>query len=272
MDLNVTSWLYKYYVEPVVYDTGYNPINTVTWAIILGLMLYVIIRLFRWSRVEISEKLVLYTIPYILAGASLRVVEDANIVSPPFEYLLITPLIYFLVFAITLTSLFAAKKISGENFYRTYAITGLVWLVLNLAILISLGFEYPIVILVVFLMGSIITACIYLATFRSHWLDFLYIKLNFLILYVNMLDASSTYIGVDWFGYHEMHVVPTLIINFIGTAAVMFPLKILVILPVLSLIDQSLNDKNLRNLAKLALITLGLAPAFRNTLRLAMGI
>jgi uncharacterized membrane protein len=258
-------------VEPVVFDAGYNPINTVTWAIILGLMLYVIIRLFRWLRLEISERLVFHTIPYILAGASLRVVEDANIVSSPFEYLLITPLIYFLVFSITLTSLLATKKIIGENFYHSYATIGLVWLGLNLAILTSLGFKYPLVIVAVFLMGSIITACIYLATIQSHRFNFLYIKLNFLILYVNMLDASSTYIGVDWFGYHEMHVVPILIINFIGTAAVMFPLKLLVILPVLSLIDQSLKDKNLRNLAKLALITLGLAPAFRNTLRLAMG-
>jgi uncharacterized membrane protein len=271
VSLNLTGWLYKYYVEPVVFDTGYNPINTVTWAIILGLMLYVILRFFRWIGLEISEKLVLYTIPYILAGASLRVVEDANIVSKPFEYLLITPLIYFLVFSFTLTSLLATKKIGGENFFP-YALTGLIWLGLNLAILISEGFKYPIIIPVVFLMGSIVTACIYLAAFRLQRLDFLYLRLNFIIIYVNMLDASSTYIGVDWFGYHEMHVVPTLIINFVGTAAVMFPLKILVILSVLSLIDQSLKEKNLRNLAKLALITLGLAPAFRNTLRLAMGI
>ena len=87
-----------------------------------------------------------------------------------------------------------------------------------------------------------------------------------------MLDASSTYIGMDWFGYYEEHVVPTLLINFIGTAMIMFPLKILMILAVLSLIDKSIEDPSLRNLTKLVLITLGLAPAARNTLRLALGI
>ncbi len=87
-----------------------------------------------------------------------------------------------------------------------------------------------------------------------------------------MLDASSTYIGVDWFGYYEKHVVPTILIDLTGTAAVMFPLKLIILLPVLSMIDGSMKDASLRNLTKLALITLGLAPAVRNTLRLALGI
>jgi uncharacterized membrane protein len=87
-----------------------------------------------------------------------------------------------------------------------------------------------------------------------------------------MLDASSTYIGVDWFGYYEKHVVPTYLIDLVGTAAVMYPLKLVVLLPVLSIIDEALEEPSLRNLAKLALITLGLAPAVRNTLRLALGI
>ncbi len=93
-----------------------------------------------------------------------------------------------------------------------------------------------------------------------------------MIIYAHMLDASSTYIGVDWFGYYEKHVVPTFLIDLTGSAAVMFPLKLLVLLPVLSMIDNSVEDRSLRNLIKLTLITLGLAPAVRNTLRLALGV
>jgi uncharacterized membrane protein len=87
-----------------------------------------------------------------------------------------------------------------------------------------------------------------------------------------MLDAGSTYIGVDWFDYYEKHVVPTYLINLTGTAAIMFPLKLLILLPVLSLIDKTLEDRSLKNLIKLTLIVLGLAPAVRNTLRLALGV
>jgi uncharacterized membrane protein len=97
-------------------------------------------------------------------------------------------------------------------------------------------------------------------------------KFNLMILYAHMLDASSTYMGVDWFGYYEKHVVPTFLIALTGSAAVMFPLKLLVLLPVLSMIDKSVEDRALKNLIKLTLITLGLAPAVRNTLRLALGV
>jgi len=66
--------------------------------------------------------------------------------------------------------------------------------------------------------------------------------------------------------------VPTYLIDIAGTAAIMYPLKLMVILPVLYIIDGTLDDLSLRNLIKLTLITLGLAPAVRNTLRLALGV
>ena len=86
-------WIYEYYIDPIVYDTGYNPVNTVTWALILGLMLLAVMRLFRRLDIRIDERFVLSTIPYILAGSSLRVVEDADLLAAPLKYLLITPLI-----------------------------------------------------------------------------------------------------------------------------------------------------------------------------------
>jgi uncharacterized membrane protein len=88
-----------------------------------------------------------------------------------------------------------------------------------------------------------------------------------------MLDASSTYVGVDWFGYTEKHVLPNFLIDLAGTALVMYPLKLLILIPVLALIDDALKDEpSLKNLTKLALLTLGLAPALRNTIRLTLGI
>jgi uncharacterized membrane protein len=70
----------------------------------------------------------------------------------------------------------------------------------------------------------------------------------------------------------KKHVVPTLSINLTGSAAIMFPLKLAILLPVLYMIDKSMQEPSLRNLTKLTLITLGLAPAIRNTLRLALEI
>ncbi len=272
MNFNLGDWIYKYYVDPIIYETGYNPVNTLTWALILGIMLFVIIKLFRRLEVMMDERLVIYTIPYILAGSSLRVIEDADLVAPPMKYFLITPLIYFLVFFVTVSFLLIIRKIVGRDFFRAYALAGFIWFSFNVAILTSIGFDYPWVIVAVLLIGSLITVVIYLLKLKSTRLYFLENKLNLLILYVHMLDASSTYIGMDWFDYYEEHVVPTLLVDLFGTAIVMFPLKIFIILAVLSQIDKALEDPSLRNLTKLALITLGLAPAARNTLRLALGV
>lgn len=272
MNFDLGSWINEHYVEPIIYDTGYNPVNTVTWAIVLGIAVLGLIRLFRHLEMKVDERLVLYTIPYILAGSSMRVIEDAELLSPPWKYMLITPLIYFLVFAVTISALLLTRKVLGRDFYRGYAAVGILWMLLDLAALATVGFKNIWVIAVVFTFGAALTGGLYLLKRVLPWLKFLDNRYNLAILYAHMLDASSTYIGVDWFGYYEKHVVPTILIDLTGTACIMYPLKLLILLPALSQIDGSMKDPTLRNLTKLALITLGLAPAVRNTLRLALGI
>lgn len=276
MDLDlgvwVYNWVYKYYAEPIIYDTGYNPVNTVTWAILLGFCILGLIRIFKRLELKVDEKLVLYTIPYVLAGSSMRVIEDAGLVKPPASYLLITPLIYFLVFFVTTASLILTRRFLGLKFYRAYAAIGLLWTFVNLAALSTVGVERPLVPVEVLLLGTLLTGIIYFLRLPLPRLNFLENRYNLAILYSHMLDASSTYIGVDWFGYYEKHVVPTYLIDLTGTAAIMYPLKLLVLLPLLSILDKYIEDKSLLNLTKLALIVLGLAPAIRNTLRLTLGI
>ncbi|MHC1631435.1 MAG: DUF63 family protein [Methanotrichaceae archaeon] len=266
-------WIYKYYVEPILLDTGYNPVNTITWAAILGVMLLIIDRLFKQLDLKLDESLILYTIPYILAGSSLRVIEDAEIVAPPAKYLLITPPIYFFVFAVAVTLLLLCKKLLDKEFLKVYATLGFLWTSINLAILATtVGVERIWALVAILGLGSTLTGVIWLlrSNLRLYFLDLRY---NLLILYAHLLDASSTYIGVDWLGYHEKHVIPTLLIDLTGTALVMYPLKLAILIPVLSLIDDSLSEEPaLKTLTKLALLILGLGPAVRNTLRLTMGI
>ncbi len=269
---NLADWIYRYYIHPIIYDTSYNPVDTITWAVVLGLAILGLVRLFRRSHLVIDERLVLSTLPYILAGSSLRVIEDAMLVDPPWSYLLITPLIFFLVFLVTAGSLILTRRIRGEEFHKSYAAIGLVWTLLNLILLGSLGLENGWVIGAVFLLGSALAGGLLLLRRALPVLSFLDDKFNRMIIFAHMLDASSTFIGVDWFSYYEKHVVPTFLIDLAGTAAVMFPLKLLVLLPALAMIDKAIDDRSLRNLTKLALITLGLAPAVRNTLRLALGV
>jgi uncharacterized membrane protein len=268
----LAAFVQKYYIDPIVYDTSYNPVDTITWAIILGLAILGLIKLLsRWDLL-MDERLLLSTLPYVLAGSSLRVIEDGNLVAAPWRYLLITPLIFFLVFLITAACLIVTRKIWGEKFHARYAAFGFLWTFFNLAVLSTLGFKNAWVIAAVFLLGSLLTGGVLFCGRHLPALTFLDGRFNQMIIYAHMLDASSTYYGVDWFGYYEKHVVPTFLINLTGSAAIMFPLKLAILLPVLYMIDKSMQEPSLRNLTKLTLITLGLAPAIRNTLRLALEI
>ena len=272
MNQTLSSFIQRYYIDPIIYDTSYNPVDTITWALILGLAVLGLIRLLGRTGVAVDGKLVLFTLPYILAGSSLRVIEDADLVAAPGRYLLITPLIFFLVFLITAASLFITRRIWKENFHYRYAAVGFIWTAFNLALLASKGVENGWVIVAVFFMGSGLAAGIILLVQHVLQLGFLEEGLSRMIIYAHMLDASSTYLGVEWFFYHEKHVLPTYLIDLTGTAAVMFPLKLAVLLPVLYMVDRSLQEPSLKNLTRLTLITLGLAPAVRNTLRLALGV
>jgi uncharacterized membrane protein len=77
-------------------------------------------------------------------------------------------------------------------------------------------------------------------------------------------------VAVDYYGYWEQHVLPSALTNLWGTAFVMFPLKIVVILSALYVIDTNIEDKTIKNTLKLSIFILGLAPGLRNFLSLIM--
>lgn len=270
--IDPAGFLQRYYIDPIIHDTSYNPVDTVTWAALLGLSLLALLWLLpRWG-VVMDDKLVLSSLPYVLAGSSLRVIEDADLVAAPWRYLLITPIIFFLVFFVTSACLLFARRIWGESYHARYAALGGLWAAANLAILFRLEIVNGWVIPAVFLLGSGLAGALWLLQSRVSALAFLRDRFNMMVIWAHMLDAGSTFIGVDWFGYYEKHVVPTALIGLVGTAAVMFPLKLIVLLPALYMIDREMEVSAARSLIRLTLITLGLAPAVRNTLRLALGI
>ena len=87
----------------------------------------------------------------------------------------------------------------------------------------------------------------------------------------HLFDASSTFIAVSFYGYSEQHVLPNALYNLTGTALVMYPLKITVILFALYIIDTYVEDRTIKNMLKLAIFILGLAPGLRDFLSLIIG-
>jgi len=285
MNIVDTLWqyIYKYYINGIVNDTSYNPVDTVTYAILLGISLFGVYKLLVKLKVEVDTRFIIAVTPYILAGSSLRVLEDSGVFSPPIKYLFITPIIYFVIFAVTILILSIAISLERKEIIKDYHIFfcagGIAWTLVNIVSLIILGkvqhLEYA---AAIFILGLVSTGAVYLVSSKLNF-TLLTNKLNISILFTHLLDASSTYVGMDWLGYYEKHVVPTFFIDIAGNftdhpALVMYPLKLLVFIPVFYMLDSQFDDKDKKfiPLMKLVIIVLGLSPAVRNTLRILMGV
>ncbi|MDP2766343.1 MAG: DUF63 family protein [Candidatus Methanoperedens sp.] len=280
----IWQYIYKYYISGIVNDTSYNPVDTVTYAILLGISLFGVLKLLERLHVEMDARFIIAVTPYVLAGSSLRVLEDSNAFTPPLRYLFVTPLIYFFMFAVTISILALAialerkRKIKDYHLFFCYA--GIAWTVINIAALLAVGeVKNPVPAAAILTLGVVATGIVYLISQRLNF-TLLTNKLNIALLFSHLLDASSTFVGMDWLGYYEKHVAPTFFINLAGNyidhpSIVMYPLKLLVFIPVLYMLDYKFDtekEKKLIALMKLAILVLGLSPAARNTLRILMGV
>lgn len=283
------AFIHEYYIDPIINDSGYNIFNTVTWAVILGIAVYFLIYFLQKMNIKIDAKSMGATLPFVIAGASLRVVADSGAVSPPFSYVLITPNIYFFVFLLTaaclILSLMLQKYKLVKTFHGIYAGLGCLFILAVYAVLFSVctavNWWVPVAVAAVGLGSAAVIRLIAKKAGSPMFSD----KMNLTILAAHMMDATSTVIGIEVFGYIEKHVLPAYLIDLTGTAFVMYPLKIAIVLLVILLLDKGLekaiendseNDKTqmgqIKNAIKFVIIILGLAPAIRNSIRLFFGI
>jgi uncharacterized membrane protein len=274
----ITDFIYTYYIQPILDDAGYNPINTITWALMLGLMVFLLWKILKKLGIVIDKRFIAAVLPYIFVAASLRVMEDADLFSPPIKYMLITPLIYFLIFFCCVAILVILRVLSGPDRINDYNVVfgliGVLWFIANMILLLrNEAIVRPRVLFAVIGISGMIMLVIYVVGAKLH-AKFLTETLNVSVLTAHLLDASSSYIGIDLLGYQGKHVIERMIVEYTGSAAGMFLLKLGILIPVLYLLDIIFEEQEieLKNLVLLVLITIGLAPGVRNTLRMMLGV
>lgn len=260
------SELSQFIGENFIYlHPGYNILNTVVFGIILGLSIILIIKMFKYIEKD-PKDLIIPLIPFIFFGSSTRALVDNSIY--PLTYLLVTPGIYVITGLITIVTLligvYIEQKIKFDYRY-TLLIVGTVICVPNLLNIPYINFTAFFEVIGIWALLSSIFFAI-----RKKWI-LIKNKYNFSVLMAQLLDASSTFVAVDFYGYGEQHVLPNALTTFTGTAFVMFPLKIVVILSALYILDTYIEDKTIKNMLKLAIFILGLAPGLRNFLSLSIG-
>ena len=144
--------------------------------------------------------------------------------------------------------------------------------------------EFPIVFGLALLCTVIISAPCFLLRKKFTALKAFVLGPNLLILFGHFLDASATYRAIDHHGYTELHVLPDTLIQLTGTALVMFPIKALIIILFIYLLDihyidsipedeeKRFNYSIFFGLVKVVVLMVGLAPGLRDVFRLGMGI
>lgn len=258
--------------------SGYTVFNTVVYTLILAIFVVAIIKMFK--KLDIDPISIFYAIiPFIFLGSSTRALVDNGFY--PKTVFLITPGLYILVGLITiasfLLSIYLFNKMEIDYRYTLFFL-GIIFSVPNIILFSKLNFISIIYVLITWIIASLIFMAIailvlYVKNKNSHNAieKILEHKINFSIVLAHLFDASTTYVAVEYFNYSEQHVLPNALNQLFDTYLTLFPMKIIVIVAVLYIIDQYFEDQTIKNLLKLTVFVLGLAPGLRNILTMALG-
>lgn len=278
----IREFIYKYYIDPIRYGEAYTLVDTLTYALILIVAVYFVYRGLRRYGIAIDTELVLATLPFVVLGGLLRVVEDTGMIVSDLRFLLITPLIFFSIFAVAAIALFGGKLAENSGFVahysRFYAGAGVAACLIATGALVWFGLTETTIALDV--LATILALA--LVTSLALWAFLVYVLkwdytsdiLYKLLIFGHMLDASATSYGIDIHPIHyvEQHVVGSSLINATGTAFSMFLLKLAVLIPAIYILEMYRREGNpgLWHLILLAMIVVGMAPGIRDLVRMVL--
>lgn len=250
------DFIYTYFLQPIEVGSGYNVVNTTAYALILVLLAYGTFEVLRRFKIKIDRKFVTAVVPFILFAISIRIFEDAGIVS---GFWFVTPGIWVLFLGVILSALLLSVLVQKKTKFPYYKIMGGTGLALFLPTLLFMQLKNVQGIFYVLLFFSPILLGLKLIKWSIE---------NKAIVAAHGFDAVVTFVSIDFFGYRELHVLPNFVIGLTGSAFSFIVLKLLVIIPVLILLDRYTDDKEFKNYIKFIIAVLGFVPGTRDFLRL----
>jgi uncharacterized membrane protein len=260
----IKEFIEKYYLDPIRYGTGYNIVNTLTYAVLLLIIAVILLKLIKKLNIPIDKEFIFALSPFMIFGGMARALVDGEVF--PHTPLLITPGIYFTIAGIALfIAVFGVLFREKYDFNKVIFFSGCILTSITtvLVILHIENIEPFFITLGIFLL---VMAPIYL--FNRKYKTFL--DENLYLLAAHIFDASTTFTGIYFYNYWEQHVLPSFLIEATGPW-IMFPIKIAIV-ALAVYIAKDIEDKNSRNLLKLMIFVLGMGPGVRNLSRVIMGV
>ena len=278
----------KYFIIPFYSGTNeYNYINSITYGLIAAGILFLIYKVLEKNNLKIDMKFFWAVLPFIFLGSMVRMFVDKKII--PFTFFSVSPGLYISIASIFLLSLFISVVIekpskikyekmpsifpslkpAGLSYWKTSFAIGFLAVIIP-AIFYGrfLKFEnlnYGVAIVMLGLTAFSIVALTLLRVWK--W----FAPIFGLPILAHMIDASSTFVAVDFLGFAEKHPLPTFLIGITHTAAVMYALKLIILIPAIYYLNKEIKSENMRNFILIAVTVLGLAEGLRNLLTVVFG-
>ncbi len=276
----MVDFLNEYFIQPIWTKVGYNPVNTITYAIIAILAVYLIYRAFK-GRIKIDEGFMKSILCFVLFGSTIRVVTDSidtGVFKPitpihqfvldshlwDYGYFTVTPGVYILTAALLLISIAILYHL------KRMELLGYVGLALWLP---------NFLLLVPFMNYALYTIPIFALAFIPGYLAFRYFKDIKLaaIVAAQALDGAATFFIIDVFSkltgkiYFEQHVLSGFLGGVLGTYFTFYLIKVTVGFVAAYLLKEEKMEQEDKNYIALALMIMGFAPGIRDLLRMTVG-
>jgi len=274
------NFIYKYYIEPIWSHSGYNVVNTITYALIAIAAVYGLHRVLK-GRVKMDARFIGGVLAFVLLGSTMRVVTDAidtgafKPVTPfhawvlqshfwDYSYLTVTPGIYLLTAALLLLTLALLHRMGRVELLGHVGLA--LWLPHFLLLVPFMG--YAIYAIPVLLLAAIPAYLAY-RHFRDPVLS--------AIVAGQALDGAATFFVIDIFSkisglaYFEQHVFSAGIGEITGTFFSFYLLKVAIAIAAAYVLQKEEMDSEDRNYIALILMIMGFAPGIRDMLRMMAG-
>lgn len=264
--MDIGALFHRYFVIP-----GYNTVNTLTYGLILALTVFGIVPVLKRIKIKLDKKFFFSVSPFIVFGATMRELVDRGfgvygIIEPapyPKNFWVVAPGIYLTMFVLASVVLLLSIKLFKKRYHHAFFSIGLLLALYNISLILP-NMENLAALMLILTISTVVSALVILFA-KSH-LRFLLYEKNYLIVVAHILDATATFVGIDFLGYTEKHVLPGFLIEYFGSAWIMFPLKLIVVIPAIYIIDDEMkNDETGRRFIKFVIVILGLGPAIRDT-------
>lgn len=275
------NFIYDYFVQPILARTGYNPVNTITYAILAVVSLYAIFNFLKMKKIPIDNIFVYGALSFVLLGSTVRVVTDSidsGVFAPitplhslviqshiyDYGFLTATPGIYIVIAALFLSSFFILRKLGRAGDLWKVGIA--LWLP-HFLLLIPFATYFSFVLLAIMLAAIPFVAARFLLKNRN----------ASLIVSAHALDGAATFVAIEVLpmfapvAYFEQHVVSGFVGAVAGSYLWFYLLKVFVSFAAAWVIAEEKMDDDERTYIWLVLVIMGLAPGLRNTLRMLLG-